>query len=128
MNPKNLQLVARLLIVPLFLVAGVRKVLAFSATVDSFTRLGLPAAEFLTALVILIEVGGAIALAAGWRLREVALGLAAFTLGTALIGHPFWSAESAQLVGQLNNFLKNIAITGGLLLLAVDAGRMAKHN
>ncbi|MBH1450057.1 DoxX family protein [Stenotrophomonas maltophilia] len=128
MIPKNLQLAARMLIAPLFIIPGLRKALAFGGTADSFARLGLPATELVVALVILIEIGGGIALIAGWRLREVALGLATFTLATAFIGHPFWSAEPAQLAGQLNNFLKNLAIAGGFLLLAVDAGKTAKNG
>lgn len=128
MNPKNLQLAARVLIALLFFIAGIRKALAFAGTAAYFTGLGLPAAELVTALVILIEIGGAIALVLGWRLREVALGLGGFTLATAFIGHPFWSVEPAQFAGQLNHFLKNVAITGGLLLLALQGGKTAQQG
>lgn len=127
MNSKHLHLVARILISLLFFTAGVRKVLAFSGTASYFANKGLPAAELVTVLVILIEIGGAAALVIGWRLREVAMGLGLFTLATAFIGHPFWSVEPAQLSDQLNNFLKNIAIAGGFLLLALQSGRPHKQ-
>lgn len=120
MTSKNLQLIARALIALIFFVAGVRKLLTFAATATYFSRLGLPASEAVTALVILIEIGGSIALVLGWKLRDVAVGMAVYTLATAFIGHPFWSVEPEQFTGQLNNFLKNVAITGGFLLLALQ--------
>lgn len=87
------QLIARVLIALIFFVAGVRKLLTFTATAAYFSKLGLPAPEVVAALVALIEVGGSIALVLGWRLREVAVGMGVLTLVTAVIGHPFWSVE-----------------------------------
>ena len=51
----------------------------------------------------------------------MASALALFTLATAFTAHAFWSADAAQFAGQLNNFLKNVAMAGGFLLLIVDA-------
>ncbi|MNR62208.1 Inner membrane protein YphA [compost metagenome] len=42
------------------------------------------------------------------------------TMATAFVGHPFWSVETEQFAGQLNNFMKNVAITGAFLLLALQ--------
>ncbi|MGD8785382.1 MAG: DoxX family protein [Thioalkalispiraceae bacterium] len=72
-------------------------------------------------LVILLEVVGGVALLVGWQLKRVAGLLAGFTLLTALIFHSDFS-EQVQLI----LFMKNIAITGGLLLfVAVGAGRLS---
>ncbi len=125
MDQNRLQLAARLLLALLFLVAGIRKALAFGGTAGYFAKLGLPLPELLAIMVILVEIGGAVAVALGWRLRDVALAMGAFTVLTAFIGHPFWAAEPAQFSGQLNNFLKNLAIAGGFLLLAAPAFRPA---
>ena len=127
MTFKNLQLIARVLIALIFFVAGVRKLLTFAATAAYFSKLGLPAPEVVAALVALIEVGGSIALVVGWRLREVAVGMGVFTLVTAVIGHPFWSVEPEQFSGQLNNCMKNVAITGAFLLLALQ-GEKSKQQ
>ncbi|VFR32504.1 putative membrane protein [plant metagenome] len=128
MNPNHLQLAARVLIAQIFFIAGIRKALTFAGTAAYFTRLGLPAAELVTVLVILIEIGGSIALVLGWRLRDVAIGLGVFTLASAFIGHAFWSVEPAQFAGQLNNFMKNVAMAGGFLLLALQGHKSAQQG
>jgi putative oxidoreductase len=101
----------------LFLVAGIRKLIAWNATAAYFGSFGLPLAELAVPLVVLLEIGGAVALIAGWRLRELSIVLALYSVATALIAHRFWSVEPVQFNGQLNNFLKNFAIAGGFVLL-----------
>jgi len=50
-------------------------------------------------------------------------------LASALLAHRFWSAEPAQFANQLNHFLKNVAIAGGLLLVAaVDMKRQSERR
>ena len=115
-NPVKLR-IACALMAALFLISGVRKMLTWSATTGYFATLGLPMAEVIAPLVILLEVGGSLALIFGWRMREVALILAIYTLMTALVAHRFWDADPAQFNPQLNNFFKNIAMVGGFLLL-----------
>jgi len=115
-------LTARLLMAAIFVLSGVRKAMAFAGTAGYFAKLGLPAPEAITALVILIEVGGGLALVAGWQLKPVALAMAVFTLATAFIGHAFWAASPEQFGAQLNNFMKNVAMVGGFVLLAGTAG------
>jgi putative oxidoreductase len=119
---------ARLLMAAIFVLSGLRKALAFAGTAGYFAKLGLPAPEVITALVILIEVGGGLLLIAGWQLKPVALAMAAFTLATAFIGHAFWAAPPEQFGGQLNNFMKNVAMVGGFLLLAGTAGLGLKSS
>jgi putative oxidoreductase len=117
MNVVSLYPVGRALMALLFLVLGIRKAMAYAATVSAFTSLGLPMPEVVAPLVMAIEIGGGIALLLGWQIRAVAALMALFTLASALIGHRFWSAEGAQFNAQLNNFLKNIAIVGGFLVM-----------
>lgn len=118
-----LNLSARTLIASLFLVAGIRKVLMWKATLAYFAGLGIPLPELALPLSVVVEIGGGIALIAGWRLREVALVMAVFTLFTALFAHRFWAADGAQFNNQLNHFFKNIALVGGFLVLFVHARR-----
>ena len=119
---------ARLLMAAIFVLSGVRKALAFAGTAGYFAKLGLPAPEVITALVILIEVGGGLLLIAGWQLKPVALAMAVFTLATAFIGHAFWAAPPEQFGAQLNNFMKNVAMVGGFLLLSGTAGLGLKSS
>lgn len=113
-----LPLLGRMLIAALFLVAGVRKALAFAGTVGYFTKLGVPAPEIMTALAIIVEIGGAVLLILGWRTRWVAWLLIVFTAAATYFGHRFWEVDAAQFGNQLNHFLKNVAIVGGLLMLS----------
>jgi len=124
MNTTMLTLVGRCLIAALFLVAGTRKVLAFAGSAAYFTKLGFPAPEAMTALAIAIEIGGSLMLILGWKTRWAALLLAIFTVVATLMAHRFWQFDAAQFANQLNHFLKNIAIVGGLAFVAaVGPGR-----
>src|SRR5690349_7796826 len=116
-NPLVL-LVGRFLIGAIFLNAGLRKLLAFGATAGYFSKLGFPAPELFTVLAIAIEVGGSILLIIGWRTRWVAWLLALFVLIAAFAAHRFWQFDAAQYGNQMNHFMKNLAIIGGLLFVA----------
>jgi len=72
---------------------------------------------------IVVEVGGALALLAGFQVRRVALSMAMFTLLTAFFFHKFWAAPPDQVFLQHIMFFKNMAIAGGLfMMVAFGAG------
>ena len=112
-------LVGRALLAPLFLVSGIGKLTAFTATVGYIGSVGLPFPELAYGGAVAVEVIGGLMLLAGYRTRWVALALALFTLATAFLFH---SALADQ--NQFIHFLKNIAVTGGLIQVAAfGAGR-----
>ncbi len=112
---------ARVLMAAIFLIAGVRKLMTYGATLGYFAKLGIPLPDAVLPLTIALEIGGGLLLVAGWRVKWVAGALALFTLATAFAAHAFWSADAAQFNAQLNNFLKNVAMVGGFLVLIVQA-------
>ena len=60
-------------------------------------------------------------LAAGFLPRVGAMAIAATLVPTTLAGHPFWKEEDpAKRKAQRIQFLKNMAMMGGVLLAAVD--------
>lgn len=123
-NDRGLAYVARGLIALLFLIAGLRKLLAFGMTVGYFAKLGIPMPEVVVVGSILLEIGGSILIVIGYRPVIVASVMAAFTLGSALIAHQFWAVADPQAYSaQLNNFLKNVSIVGAFLMIIVDARR-----
>jgi len=67
-----------------------------------------------------VELFGGIALACGIFRRVAAVALVAFLVAATLVGHAFWLAAPGTpvFVGQLINFLKNLAMMGGLLFVA----------
>ncbi len=120
----TLALTGRILIAALFLWSGFGKLTGFSGNVGYATSLGLPMPQVLIAVSILLELGGGIALVLGWNTRWVALLFALWLIPVTLAGHPFWSAPEAQVMAQKINFMKNVAIFGGLLVLgAFGPGR-----
>ena len=116
-NP-TLLLVGRILLSLVFLVAGVRKALTFAATAGYFAKLGMPVPEVMVVLAIIVEVGGAALLIVGWKARQAAWALAIFTLIATFMAHRFWEFPDAQYANQLNHFLKNLAIIGGMMFIA----------
>ena len=112
-------LIGRILLAAVFLVAGIRKVLGFAGSVGYFTKLGFPAPEAMTVLAIVVELGGGALLVLGWQARKAAWLMVVFVAVATLMAHRFWQFEAAQYANQLNHFLKNAAIIGGLLYVAV---------
>src|SRR5262245_16045943 len=111
-------LIGRILLALLFLVAGVRKLMAIGMTAGYFTKLGMPVPEVMAWVSVLIEIGGAALLIAGWQTRRVAWLLVLFTAIATAMAHRFWEFDAAQYGNQLNHFLKNVAIIGGFLFVA----------
>ncbi len=108
---KLISVAARVLMAQIFIIAGWGKLMGFSGTEGYFSSLGIPMVGIVTPLVILIELGGGLALLLGFRTRWVAAVIAAFSVGAALIAHTNFADQ-----GQMINFMKNMAIAGGLLL------------
>ena len=104
------ELGGRVLLAILFLLSGVGKIGAYSATAGYMASVGVPGA--LLPLVIAVEVLGSVAIIVGWQTRIVAFLLAGFSLVSALLFHTNF-ADQTQMV----MFLKNVSIAGGFLLL-----------
>lgn len=113
----GLILVARLLLVLLFLRFGLVKLFTFSATVDYMASAELPAPFLMTSIALAMELGVALAIALGFYTRPLALVLLGYTLFAAVIGHPYWNMGGVARYDSMINFYKNISIAGGLLLL-----------
>jgi putative oxidoreductase len=119
-----LNLAARLLVVALFLPAGIGKLTGFDGTVAYIASVRLPLPAVGAALAAAVEIGGSLALLAGFGTRIAALVLAAFTLAASVFFHAYWSAPPDQAYVAQLLFFKNIAVVGGLLALAAHgAGR-----
>jgi putative oxidoreductase len=115
--------IGRLMIAALFLIAGAGKITAFSGTAGFIASKGLPFPEVLTAATIALEFIGGLLLVANRFVPIVALAFAAFCIVSGAIFHNFWTANAAQFQNEFNHFLKNIALAGALIVIAVDASR-----
>jgi len=68
------------------------------------------------------EVLLGVLLAAGWQLRAMSLVAAILLLADAAMSHPFWNYAGAAVQLQLLQFMKNMGLVGGLLLLSAAGG------
>ncbi len=112
-------LLGRIMMATLFIVAGIRKALVFSASTAYMAKNGVPMPEPLLVLTLTLEIGGGLLLILGWKTRWIASALAIFVLIITPIFHAFWTFEGAQYAAQLNNLLKNVAVIGGLIYFIV---------
>jgi uncharacterized membrane protein YphA (DoxX/SURF4 family) len=109
-------LVGRLLLAAIFITSGFGKITGFEGTVGYIASKGLPLPQVAAIIAIIVELGGGILLAIGYKARWAALALAVFTLAAGILFHNYWAVEAAQKMGQQINFWKNVAMTGGFLM------------
>lgn len=122
----ELILLGRVLMMLLFLISGWGKLTGFQGTVGYMGTVGAPMPMVTAGIAVVMEFGVGIALLIGFWTRPLALLMALFVLGTALIAHTFWNVEGAMQTANMVQFYKNLSIMGGLLLLAVTgAGKYA---
>jgi putative oxidoreductase len=118
----NMMPLSRFLLAFLFLMAGISKIGQYAGTEGYMESVGLPSA--LLPLVIALEIGGAVALIIGFKVRYIAVLLAGFSIVSALLFH-FNFADQMQSI----LFMKNISIAGGLMILAAaGAGAWSLDN
>ena len=118
-NQNAMALVGRVLLALMFLLSGVGKIGGFEGTVGYISSVGLPLPSVLAAGALVLEIVAGIALIIGYKTRWAALALALFTLVAAFLFHNYWAMPAGQQMMQQIIFLKNLAVTGGLLMLAM---------
>jgi len=107
---KSGDLIGRVLLAAMFLLAGIQKIGGYEGTQGYMEAMGVPGA--LLPAVIALEIGGALAIIAGFFTRWVAAALAGFTLAAAFLFH-YQPEDQMQMI----LFLKNISIAGAFLIL-----------
>jgi putative oxidoreductase len=82
----------------------------------------VPMVNVLLPLTIVLQVGGGLMLIFGYRIREAALTMAALTVLINLGMHDFWNSYPNTDAGhETQNFVKNMGIFAGLLVLSASA-------
>jgi putative oxidoreductase len=126
MSQSSMLLIGRILLGVLFLVAGVRQLMFYDGSVGYFGRLGFPVPVATTWLSIIVHVAGGLFLIIGWKTKLTSWLLLVLVVIATAMAHRFWQFDATQYANQLNHFLKNLAIVGGLLyVIAFGAGAMS---
>ena len=114
-------LVARVFLITLFLIFGFSKLTGFEGTVQYMNMLHAPLPTLSAMIAVVAEAFLGLLILIGFYTRPIAVLLALYTLGTAMIGHAYWHT-TGDMMQDLNtkiHFFKNMSIVGGFLLLAV---------
>ena len=113
------KLAGRLMLALIFITAGWSKIGGYEGTAGYMQSMGVPG--MLLPLVILVELGGGIAVAIGAFTRWAALALAGFCVLSAVLFHGDFSQGMNSIM-----FWKNVAISGGFLyVFAAGAGALS---
>jgi putative oxidoreductase len=113
---ENMNAIGRLCLSAIFIVLGVLDILHWQGTVG-YLAMKMPAPSLMLACAIILKIGGGILLLTGQKIQLGAVALIVFMIPATLLFHNFWAAPAAEYQNQLIQFLKNLAIIGGLLMV-----------
>jgi len=116
---RTIPLLARLLLALIFIASGFSKIPGWHDTAALMASKGIPFVPLSLAAAIGVEIGGGVSVLLGFKTRVGAAALVVFLIPTTLIFHNFWALEGMDRQINMIMFMKNLAIIGGLLLLAV---------
>lgn len=122
-------LLGRILLALIFLVSGFGKIGGWEQTAGYMASKGMPLIPLFLFAAIAIEIGGGLFVLTGRMARVGALALVVFLIPTTLIFHNFWAMEGMERQLNMVMFMKNLAIMGGLLMVAAyEAGPFRIDN
>lgn len=119
MNKANMLVTAgRVMLALYFLLPGVMKFVSWEMHVALMAKHNMPAIEPLLAVAGTLQILAAIALLANRYTYIVSLGLALMVVVINLCLHDFWNFSGIEAAHEMQNFVKNLGILAGLLVLA----------
>lgn len=114
----SIPFIGRLLIMYIFATSGIAKVFSWQSNLQYMSTRHLPMIPVLLAVAAVIEIGGSICLITGYRAREAAFIMFLYMIPLTVLFHNYWAASGMLAGAQETHFRKNLAIMGGLLMLA----------
>jgi putative oxidoreductase len=113
-------LIARLFISAIFVQGALGKITGWSGQASYMQSHQLPAQLIPTMLgiALLIEAAGVLCLIVGWQARAAAFVMCLYLGVVSVLLHNFWAVHGASAGGMQTQFLKNLGIMGGLLMIA----------
>ena len=108
-------LLGRILLALIFIISGYGKITGYAGTAGFMASKGLPMVALLLPLTILVELGGGLLIALGWKARWAAAVVFLFLIPVTLVFHNPAGLDAAAAQGQMIHLLKNLSIMGGML-------------
>lgn len=111
---KYVPLVARTFIAIIFIQTGIASMTEFTDTQQQIADVGIPLSVLVALCVVVFEIAGGVSLILGYKVQIGVILLLLFLVPATLVFHnPIADPEETI------SFLKNLAIIGGLLMVAV---------
>ena len=112
-------IVGRSLLGLYFIGPGLSKIFDYASTITLMKIKGVPFSSLLLPATIAIQIFGGLLLILGKNLRTASFVLFGLTIIINIFIHNFWAlAGDPSQAHELQNFIKNLAIAAGLLVLA----------
>ncbi len=108
-------LVGRVLLALLFLISGVGLIGAFSVVTADMAVKDIPVPDAFLGLTIALWLSGGVCLFLGWKARPFAGVMFLAMIPITFVFHAPWASDPSHFQNELNHFLMNLAIMGGLL-------------
>ena len=112
-------LASRILLASAFLYSGADKTIRWSAGEQEIAAIGLPLVSLLHVVTVVVQIGAGLSVVFGLQARFGALALCLLLVPITALYHPFWLATGPSFVAELNHFLLNLGLLGGLLMVVV---------
>ncbi len=109
---KYIPLAARICLCSIFIKAGIGKILGYSSTVEMMANKGLPIPDILLLFTIAFQLLGGLSLLLGYKVKVGSILLILFLIPATLVFH-----NPLVDPNEINSFLKNIGLIGGLLMV-----------
>ncbi len=103
-----------------FIIPGISKITGYAGTSQYMADHGMVFVPFFLILTIIIQIGGGTMMVVGLHTKLIAFILAGLTLVISMVLHDFWTMPAGELQTghETQNFVKNMAIMAGLLVVA----------
>jgi putative oxidoreductase len=123
-------LLGRFLMGAYFVLPGLQKIFQYEVMTNYMLAQNVPATAILLPITILLQITLGLAIIVGFKGQISAFILAGLTLVISIYMHNFWAMEEGvQRVHEMQNFIKNMAIMSGLLMVSsIGTGRFSLDN
>jgi putative oxidoreductase len=113
-------LAGRILMSVMFLISGFFKIGGYTQLVGYAAAKGVPMPGVAIACAAVLELAGGLAILAGFQTKIAAWLLFLYLIPVTFLFHNFWALQGAAQQDNMIHFLKNVAIMGGLVILAAN--------
>jgi len=120
-------MLARVLLVAVFIFSGTTKLMDFSAGIGEMEALGVPFPVVCLVATIAVQILASLTLIAGFFVRVSAILLAGFTVVATLIAHDFWNFSGVDQIHQATTALEHVSIVSGFLMVVLLHKRLCEE-